>query len=71
MSKSIIDEAKASVKANNKKVYTRTEIAWATARVILLVALGILIGVYGTNLVNSTIDKQVVSRVEVLSKAQD
>jgi len=74
---SIVEEVKASVKAKkqaeaqaNKAVFTRTQIAWATIKIAAFITLGIVIGVYSTNMVNQYADNKVSSEVAQLKENQ-
>lgn len=71
----ILDEVKAAAKAKaaaakaeNAKVYTRTEIALGITKFVVYVAIGVLVGVYGSNMINSTIKHEVSAQVQSLSK---
>lgn len=74
---SIIEDAKATVKAKkqsevqaSKAVFTRTQIAWATIKIAAFITLGIIIGVYSTNMVNQYADNKVSSEVAQLKENQ-
>lgn len=52
------------------KVYTRKQIVLASVKFVTVLALGIAIGVYSTNLYHSIVDKGVAQKVSQLKVSQ-